>query len=201
MFSVCSSYLHCKWATMEELEKDPRISQKIKRFRNKQAQMKHIFTEVSSGTDSLVLTFFLLRICDASLCQGCTSGQGLFQCQISKQRALMGGRENTKVPKIRNVAGCHTDSFGDDQICLATYLREYLCSSFICWSHSIWKTFDRIYYSASRLVTCGFPHASLAGVNQGTMKLKLLSNSGCKSWGFFIPLSEKDLGASVNCFW
>lgn len=31
---------------MEELEKDPRIAQKIKRFRNKQAQMKHIFTEV-----------------------------------------------------------------------------------------------------------------------------------------------------------
>uniref|UniRef100_A0A8C0IH39 Chromodomain helicase DNA binding protein 6 n=1 Tax=Bubo bubo TaxID=30461 RepID=A0A8C0IH39_BUBBB len=44
-FSICSSYLHCKWATLEELEKDPRISQKIKRFRNKQAQMKHIFTE------------------------------------------------------------------------------------------------------------------------------------------------------------
>uniref|UniRef100_A0A8B9L8B9 DNA helicase n=1 Tax=Astyanax mexicanus TaxID=7994 RepID=A0A8B9L8B9_ASTMX len=40
-----SSYLHCKWATLEELEKDPRIHQKIKRFRNKQAQMKHIFTE------------------------------------------------------------------------------------------------------------------------------------------------------------
>ncbi|KAG1963214.1 chromodomain-helicase-DNA-binding protein 6 isoform X1 [Pimephales promelas] len=39
------SYLHCKWATLEELEKDPRIQQKIKRFRNKQAQMKHIFTE------------------------------------------------------------------------------------------------------------------------------------------------------------
>uniref|UniRef100_A0A8C9WE42 Chromodomain helicase DNA binding protein 6 n=1 Tax=Scleropages formosus TaxID=113540 RepID=A0A8C9WE42_SCLFO len=30
------SYLHCKWATLEELEKDPRIHQKIKRFRNKQ---------------------------------------------------------------------------------------------------------------------------------------------------------------------
>ncbi|XP_056607455.1 chromodomain-helicase-DNA-binding protein 6 isoform X3 [Triplophysa dalaica] len=39
------SYLHCKWATLEELEKDPRIHQKIKRYRNKQAQMKHIFTE------------------------------------------------------------------------------------------------------------------------------------------------------------
>uniref|UniRef100_A0A3B4WY42 Chromo domain-containing protein n=1 Tax=Seriola lalandi dorsalis TaxID=1841481 RepID=A0A3B4WY42_SERLL len=30
---------------MEELEKDPRIHQKIKRFRTKQAQMKHLFTE------------------------------------------------------------------------------------------------------------------------------------------------------------
>uniref|UniRef100_A0A8C5HFC4 Chromodomain-helicase-DNA-binding protein 6-like n=1 Tax=Gouania willdenowi TaxID=441366 RepID=A0A8C5HFC4_GOUWI len=40
-----TSYLHCKWATLEELEKDPRIHQKIKRFRTKQAQMKHIFTE------------------------------------------------------------------------------------------------------------------------------------------------------------
>uniref|UniRef100_A0A669QQ39 Chromodomain helicase DNA binding protein 6 n=1 Tax=Phasianus colchicus TaxID=9054 RepID=A0A669QQ39_PHACC len=43
--AIFVSYLHCKWATLEELEKDPRISQKIKRFRNKQAQMKHIFTE------------------------------------------------------------------------------------------------------------------------------------------------------------
>ncbi|KAF0034387.1 hypothetical protein F2P81_012145 [Scophthalmus maximus] len=40
-----TSYLHCKWATLEELEKDPRIHQKIKRFRTKQAQMKHLFTE------------------------------------------------------------------------------------------------------------------------------------------------------------
>nr|XP_020474713.1 chromodomain-helicase-DNA-binding protein 6 [Monopterus albus] len=39
------SYLHCKWATLEELEKDPRIHQKIKRFRTKQAQTKHLFTE------------------------------------------------------------------------------------------------------------------------------------------------------------
>uniref|UniRef100_A0A8C7HP47 Chromodomain helicase DNA binding protein 6 n=1 Tax=Oncorhynchus kisutch TaxID=8019 RepID=A0A8C7HP47_ONCKI len=40
-----NSYLHCKWATLEELEKDPRIQQKIKRFRTKHAQMKHIFVE------------------------------------------------------------------------------------------------------------------------------------------------------------
>nr|XP_057910318.1 chromodomain-helicase-DNA-binding protein 6 isoform X2 [Doryrhamphus excisus] len=39
------SYMHCKWATLGELEKDPRIHQKIKRFRTKRAQMKHLFTE------------------------------------------------------------------------------------------------------------------------------------------------------------
>lgn len=46
-----SSYLHCKWATLKELEKDPRIHQKIKRFRTKQAQMKHLFTEVTSSSE------------------------------------------------------------------------------------------------------------------------------------------------------
>uniref|UniRef100_A0A3Q2YZ12 Uncharacterized protein n=1 Tax=Hippocampus comes TaxID=109280 RepID=A0A3Q2YZ12_HIPCM len=45
-FALCpSSYLHCKWATLGELEKDPRIHQKIKRFRTKRAQMKHLFSE------------------------------------------------------------------------------------------------------------------------------------------------------------
>uniref|UniRef100_A0A8C5BC03 Chromodomain helicase DNA binding protein 6 n=1 Tax=Gadus morhua TaxID=8049 RepID=A0A8C5BC03_GADMO len=39
------SYMHCKWATLDELEKDPRIHQKIKRFRTKHAQMKHLFIE------------------------------------------------------------------------------------------------------------------------------------------------------------
>lgn len=39
------SYLHCEWATMEQLEKDKRIQQKIKRFRTKHAQMRHIFQE------------------------------------------------------------------------------------------------------------------------------------------------------------
>uniref|UniRef100_A0A8C5B300 Chromodomain helicase DNA binding protein 6 n=1 Tax=Gadus morhua TaxID=8049 RepID=A0A8C5B300_GADMO len=40
-----TSYMHCKWATLDELEKDPRIHQKIKRFRTKHAQMKHLFIE------------------------------------------------------------------------------------------------------------------------------------------------------------
>ncbi|KAA8593597.1 hypothetical protein FQN60_009713 [Etheostoma spectabile] len=52
------SYLHCKWATLEELEKDPRIHQKIKRFRTKQAQMKHLFTEE--------VTHYLVKWCSLS---------------------------------------------------------------------------------------------------------------------------------------
>ncbi|XP_068456594.1 chromodomain-helicase-DNA-binding protein 8 isoform X1 [Clinocottus analis] len=39
------SYLHCEWATLSQLEKDKRIHQKIKRFKTKQAQMRHIFQE------------------------------------------------------------------------------------------------------------------------------------------------------------
>uniref|UniRef100_A0AAX7T9T2 DNA helicase n=1 Tax=Astatotilapia calliptera TaxID=8154 RepID=A0AAX7T9T2_ASTCA len=39
------SYLHCEWATLEQLEKDKRIHQKIKRFKTKQAQMRHLFQE------------------------------------------------------------------------------------------------------------------------------------------------------------
>ncbi|XP_066536668.1 chromodomain-helicase-DNA-binding protein 8 [Hoplias malabaricus] len=39
------SYLHCEWATMEQLERDKRIHQKLKRFKTKQAQMRHIFQE------------------------------------------------------------------------------------------------------------------------------------------------------------
>ncbi|XP_076018245.1 chromodomain-helicase-DNA-binding protein 8 isoform X3 [Genypterus blacodes] len=39
------SYLHCEWATLEQLEKDKRIHQKIKRFKTKHAQMRHFFQE------------------------------------------------------------------------------------------------------------------------------------------------------------
>ncbi|KAL2766734.1 chromodomain-helicase-DNA-binding protein 7 isoform 1 [Daubentonia madagascariensis] len=36
------SYLHCQWASVEDLEKDKRIQQKIKRFKAKQGQNKFI---------------------------------------------------------------------------------------------------------------------------------------------------------------
>ncbi|KAF3858602.1 hypothetical protein F7725_011803 [Dissostichus mawsoni] len=39
------SYMHCEWASLGQLEKDKRIHQKIKRFKAKQAQMRHLFQE------------------------------------------------------------------------------------------------------------------------------------------------------------
>lgn len=45
--SLCvSSYLHCEWATEQQLEKDKRIQQKIKRFKMKQAQRALLFADV-----------------------------------------------------------------------------------------------------------------------------------------------------------
>ncbi|XP_037549888.1 chromodomain-helicase-DNA-binding protein 9-like [Nematolebias whitei] len=40
------SYLHCEWATEQQLEKDKRIQQKIKRFKMKQAQRALFFTDM-----------------------------------------------------------------------------------------------------------------------------------------------------------
>ncbi|XP_072006128.1 chromodomain-helicase-DNA-binding protein 8 isoform X2 [Engystomops pustulosus] len=39
------SYLHCEWATIEQLERDKRIHQKLKRFKTKMAQMRHFMPE------------------------------------------------------------------------------------------------------------------------------------------------------------
>ncbi|KAM9329392.1 chromodomain-helicase-DNA-binding protein 8 [Gastrophryne carolinensis] len=39
------SYLHCEWATIQQLEKDKRIHQKLKRFKAKNAQMRHFLPE------------------------------------------------------------------------------------------------------------------------------------------------------------
>uniref|UniRef100_A0AAR2L4V2 DNA helicase n=1 Tax=Pygocentrus nattereri TaxID=42514 RepID=A0AAR2L4V2_PYGNA len=40
------SYLHCEWATEQQLVKDKRIQQKIKRFKIKQAQRAHFFADM-----------------------------------------------------------------------------------------------------------------------------------------------------------
>uniref|UniRef100_A0A8C5C9X9 Chromodomain helicase DNA binding protein 8 n=1 Tax=Gadus morhua TaxID=8049 RepID=A0A8C5C9X9_GADMO len=39
------SYLHCEWSTLEQLERDKRIHQKLKRFKIKYTQMRNLFQE------------------------------------------------------------------------------------------------------------------------------------------------------------
>uniref|UniRef100_A0A7N6C214 DNA helicase n=1 Tax=Anabas testudineus TaxID=64144 RepID=A0A7N6C214_ANATE len=72
------SYLHCRWADLEELEKDKRIHQKVKRFRAKQ-QLNNFITEpfnpdyvevdrvldVSESTDENgeMVTLYLVKWC------------------------------------------------------------------------------------------------------------------------------------------
>uniref|UniRef100_A0A8C8SX23 Chromodomain helicase DNA binding protein 9 n=1 Tax=Pelusios castaneus TaxID=367368 RepID=A0A8C8SX23_9SAUR len=52
LFVVCRiqnceySYLHCEWATEQQLLKDKRIQQKIKRFKLRQAQRAHFFADM-----------------------------------------------------------------------------------------------------------------------------------------------------------
>uniref|UniRef100_A0A8C2TR73 Chromodomain helicase DNA binding protein 9 n=1 Tax=Coturnix japonica TaxID=93934 RepID=A0A8C2TR73_COTJA len=43
---TCLSYLHCEWATEQQLLKDKRIQQKIKRFKLRQAQRAHFFADM-----------------------------------------------------------------------------------------------------------------------------------------------------------
>uniref|UniRef100_A0A673J4Q7 Chromodomain-helicase-DNA-binding protein 8 n=1 Tax=Sinocyclocheilus rhinocerous TaxID=307959 RepID=A0A673J4Q7_9TELE len=45
------SYMHCEWASLEQLERDKRIHQKLKRFKTKQAQMRNIFQEEPFNPD------------------------------------------------------------------------------------------------------------------------------------------------------
>lgn len=62
LFVLVSSYLHCEWATEQQLEKDKRIQQKIKRFKMKQAQRALFFADVSLFL--VLLLYFLQSVCN-----------------------------------------------------------------------------------------------------------------------------------------
>lgn len=49
-----SSYLHCEWATEQQLLKDKRIQQKIKRFKLRQAQRAHFFADVRKKNETIM---------------------------------------------------------------------------------------------------------------------------------------------------
>lgn len=65
---VCgSSYLHCEWATEQQLVKDKRIQQKIKRFKMKQAQRALFFADVRTCDCLCLGTYCALPLCGHTL--------------------------------------------------------------------------------------------------------------------------------------
>lgn len=62
-YKTFSSYLHCEWATEQQLLKDKRIQQKIKRFKLRQAQRAHFLADVrKKALPNLVLFIIILRM-------------------------------------------------------------------------------------------------------------------------------------------
>uniref|UniRef100_A0A8C4ISY8 Chromodomain helicase DNA binding protein 9 n=1 Tax=Dicentrarchus labrax TaxID=13489 RepID=A0A8C4ISY8_DICLA len=67
-----SSYLHCEWATEQQLEKDKRIQQKIKRFKMKQAQRALFFMEEEPFNPDYVEVD---RVLEVSYCEDKDTGE------------------------------------------------------------------------------------------------------------------------------
>uniref|UniRef100_A0A4W6E9L7 Chromodomain helicase DNA binding protein 9 n=1 Tax=Lates calcarifer TaxID=8187 RepID=A0A4W6E9L7_LATCA len=66
------SYLHCEWATEQQLEKDKRIQQKIKRFKMKQAQRALFFMEEEPFNPDYVEVD---RVLEVSYCEDKDTGE------------------------------------------------------------------------------------------------------------------------------
>ncbi|KAI4878901.1 hypothetical protein NFI96_021724 [Prochilodus magdalenae] len=109
------SYLHCKWATLEELEKDPRIHQKIKRFRNKQAQMKHIFTETGAPSSVLTVSGYVLCVCVCMYVSFLESGfeYDVLPCRLEYSVSFLTNK-NTSLTLIISVSQPDEDLFNPD---------------------------------------------------------------------------------------
>uniref|UniRef100_A0A8C3P7U4 Chromodomain helicase DNA binding protein 9 n=1 Tax=Chrysemys picta bellii TaxID=8478 RepID=A0A8C3P7U4_CHRPI len=66
------SYLHCEWATEQQLLKDKRIQQKIKRFKLRQAQRAHFFMEEEPFNPDYVEVD---RVLEVSFCEDKDTGE------------------------------------------------------------------------------------------------------------------------------
>uniref|UniRef100_A0A665VCP2 Uncharacterized protein n=1 Tax=Echeneis naucrates TaxID=173247 RepID=A0A665VCP2_ECHNA len=75
LFVRFSSYLHCEWATEQQLEKDKRIQQKIKRFKMKQAQRALFFMEEDPFNPDYVEVD---RVLEVSYCEDKDTGEVVY---------------------------------------------------------------------------------------------------------------------------
>uniref|UniRef100_A0A8D2Q5L8 Chromodomain helicase DNA binding protein 9 n=1 Tax=Varanus komodoensis TaxID=61221 RepID=A0A8D2Q5L8_VARKO len=67
------SYLHCEWATEQQLLKDKRIQQKIKRFKLRQAQRAHFFADVKEPFNPDYIE--VDRVLEVSFCEDKDTGE------------------------------------------------------------------------------------------------------------------------------
>ncbi|KAM6430240.1 chromodomain-helicase-DNA-binding protein 9 isoform 6-T6 [Liasis olivaceus] len=68
------SYLHCEWATEQQLLKDKRIQQKIKRFKLRQAQRAHFFADMEEEPFNPDYTE-VDRVLEVSFCEDKDTGE------------------------------------------------------------------------------------------------------------------------------
>ncbi|XP_039097296.1 chromodomain-helicase-DNA-binding protein 9 isoform X5 [Hyaena hyaena] len=98
------SYLHCEWATEQQLLKDKRIQQKIKRFKLRQAQRAHFFADMEEepfNPDYVEVD----RVLEVSFCEDKDTGEPVIYylvkwCSLPYEDSTWELKEDVDVAKI-----------------------------------------------------------------------------------------------------
>ncbi|XP_063511206.1 chromodomain-helicase-DNA-binding protein 9 isoform X4 [Pongo pygmaeus] len=98
------SYLHCEWATEEQLLKDKRIQQKIKRFKLRQAQRAHFFADMEEepfNPDYVEVD----RVLEVSFCEDKDTGEPVIYylvkwCSLPYEDSTWELKEDVDLAKI-----------------------------------------------------------------------------------------------------
>uniref|UniRef100_A0A452TDB3 Chromodomain helicase DNA binding protein 9 n=1 Tax=Ursus maritimus TaxID=29073 RepID=A0A452TDB3_URSMA len=99
-----SSYLHCEWATEQQLLKDKRIQQKIKRFKLRQAQRAHFFADMEEepfNPDYVEVD----RVLEVSFCEDKDTGEPVIYylvkwCSLPYEDSTWELKEDVDLAKI-----------------------------------------------------------------------------------------------------
>uniref|UniRef100_A0A8C0WSC9 DNA helicase n=1 Tax=Castor canadensis TaxID=51338 RepID=A0A8C0WSC9_CASCN len=98
------SYLHCEWATEQQLLKDKRIQQKIKRFKLRQAQRAHFFADMEEepfNPDYVEVD----RVLEVSFCEDKDTGEPVIYylvkwCSLPYEDSTWELKEDVDLAKI-----------------------------------------------------------------------------------------------------
>uniref|UniRef100_A0A286XKJ3 Chromodomain helicase DNA binding protein 9 n=1 Tax=Cavia porcellus TaxID=10141 RepID=A0A286XKJ3_CAVPO len=98
------SYLHCEWATEQQLLKDKRIQQKIKRFKLRQAQRAHFFADMEEEPFNPDYTE-VDRVLEVSFCEDKDTGEPVIYylvkwCSLPYEDSTWELKEDVDLAKI-----------------------------------------------------------------------------------------------------